>query len=233
MKKLLAALVAGAFVMAQAPAVFAQDKAAPAKAEEPKPRPPRRRPTPRKDRSRRPTPRPPPRPTQGREGRKPRPTPRPPPPAKDRVKKADAKADAKTAETKPTPRPTRRPPPPRPTPRPPTRRRPTPRSRRQDGQEEEGRLLSSPLRADFRAPQQAKRGGLGRPVFVGASGPRRAPARLSPAGARRPARSSSSSLSVLSMRSRENASISSPFTIWYSPLAVVHGKPYITPSGMP
>ena len=33
MKKLLAALVAGAFVMAQAPAVFAQDKAAPAKAE--------------------------------------------------------------------------------------------------------------------------------------------------------------------------------------------------------
>ena len=39
MKKLLAALVAGAFVMAQAPAVLAQDKAAPkavAKAEEKK-----------------------------------------------------------------------------------------------------------------------------------------------------------------------------------------------------
>ena len=36
MKKLLAALVAGAFVMAQAPAVFAQDKAAAPKAEEKK-----------------------------------------------------------------------------------------------------------------------------------------------------------------------------------------------------
>ncbi len=33
MKKLLAALVAGAFVMAQAPAVFAQDKAAAPKAD--------------------------------------------------------------------------------------------------------------------------------------------------------------------------------------------------------
>ena len=33
MKKLLSALIAGAFVMAQAPAVLAQDKAAPAKAE--------------------------------------------------------------------------------------------------------------------------------------------------------------------------------------------------------
>lgn len=40
-----------------------------------------------------------------------------------------------------------------------------------------------------------------------------------------PSRHSSSSLSVLSIRSRENGSISRPFTIVHSPPAVVTGKP--------
>ena len=43
-----------------------------------------------------------------------------------------------------------------------------------------------------------------------------------------PSRSSVSSLSVMAMRSFENASISRPSTILYSPFSVVTGKPNIT-----
>lgn len=48
-----------------------------------------------------------------------------------------------------------------------------------------------------------------------------------------PSRSSVSSLSVMSMRSFENESISRPSTILYSPFSVVTGKPNITSLGMP
>ena len=48
-----------------------------------------------------------------------------------------------------------------------------------------------------------------------------------------PARSSSSSARVLSMRARLKSSTGRPSTRVYSPLAQVTGTPYITPSGMP
>src|SRR5471030_171410 len=48
-----------------------------------------------------------------------------------------------------------------------------------------------------------------------------------------PSRSSVSSFSVRLMRSCENASISRPWTILYSPFSVVTGKPNMVPSGMP
>ena len=58
-------------------------------------------------------------------------------------------------------------------------------------------------------------------------------ARVSREATATPARSSSSSFSVASIRSRENASIGSPVTRAYSLPAVVTGTPYITSCGMP